>query len=82
MDNELKLHRHAAAEAGRAFLAQELSFEEFMRRFADSEDDLVSDLVDLIVHEPQRGGVLGVSEEVWAQYQSQVKSAIVALDSE
>lgn len=82
MDNERKLHRHAAAEAGRAYLAQKLSFEEFMGRFAESEDDLVSDLVDLIVHEPQRGGVLGVSEEVWERYQSQVASAIAALACE
>ena len=53
-----------------------------MRRFADSEDELVSDLVDLVEHEPKRGGFLGVNDQRWAQYQSQMRSAIAALDPE
>ena len=82
MDQDLKLQRHAAAEAGRAYLAGSLSWGELMRRFADSEDELVSDLVDLVEHEPKRGGFLGVNDQRWAQYQSQMRSAIAALDPE
>ena len=79
--DEIRLHREDAAKAGRAYLSQNLSWEQFIDRFADSEDDLVSDLVDLIEHEPKRGGFLGVNEKRWAQYQSQLFSAIAALES-
>lgn len=81
MDDHISLRRKAA-EAGRAYLSKNLSWEEFMDQFADSNDDLISDLVDLIEHEPKRGGFLGVNETQWVEYQTQVKAAIAALESE
>jgi hypothetical protein len=85
MDGDLKLEpdldRQAAAAAARACLANELSWYEFLDRFSESDDELISDLVDLIEHEPKRGGFLGVNEQAWADYQSQVTAAIDALDS-
>lgn len=81
MEDDPKVLRQDAAEAGRAYLSNNLSWDEFMQRFAGSEDDLVSDLVDLIEHEPKRGGFLGVNEKQWADYQSQLSSAIAALES-
>ena len=52
-----------------------------MQRFSDCDDDLVGELVTLIEHEPKRGGFLGVNQKHWAQYQSQVASALAALES-
>ena len=73
--------RRAAAEAGRAYLANNLSWEQFMERFIDCNDGLVGELVTLIEHEPKRGGFLGVNEKHWAEYQSQVASALAVLES-
>ncbi len=81
MAEDFKVLRHDAAEAGRAYLSSSLSWDEFMERLAGSKDELVSDLVDLIEHEPKRGGFLGVNEEQWARYLSQLSSAIAALES-
>jgi hypothetical protein len=73
--------RREAAVAGRAVMANTLSYDEFMSRFGYSDDDLVSQLVYLLEHEPQRGGLLGVNERDWAQYQSQLTEAIGALET-
>jgi hypothetical protein len=81
MTDEIIIHRRRAADAARAYLSGKLSWDQFMDLFANSEDDLVGDLVTLIEHEPQRGGFLGLNEKEWAQYQSQVSSAIAALES-
>lgn len=80
MDDNVKLRR-AAAEAGKAYLTETLSWEQFMDAFGESEDELVSELVDLIEHEPKRGGFLGLSGERWAEYQSQLTAAITAHES-
>jgi hypothetical protein len=81
MTDELILPRQRAAEDARAYLYGELSWEQFIELFANNEDELIGDLVDLIEHEPKRGGLLGVNEKQWAQYQSQLSSAIAALES-
>jgi hypothetical protein len=81
MDSDIQSLRREAAAAGRAVMADTLSYDQFMERFADCGDDLISDLVDLIEHEPKRGGVLGVNETDWAQYQSQLASALAVLES-
>lgn len=81
MTSEITLHRRSAAEAAHAYLSGELSWDQFMERFASSEDDLVGEVVTLIEHEPQRGGFLGANENQWSEYQSQLKSAIAALES-
>lgn len=78
MNEEIKSQRQAAAAAGRAYLAQNLSWDQFMERFEDSQDELVGNLVDLIEHEPQRGGFLGIK---WPEYQAQLSVAIEALES-
>ncbi len=81
MEPDIQSVRRAAAEAGRAYLSNNLSWQQFMQRFSDCDDDLVGELVTLIEHEPKRGGFLGVSEKGWAHYQSQVASALAALES-
>jgi hypothetical protein len=81
MEPDIQSLRRAAAEAGRAYLANNLSWEQFMQGFSECDDDLVGELVTLIEHEPKRGGFLGVNEKRWAQYQSQLASALTALES-
>ena len=82
MTIDIKLHRQRAAEAARAYLAKTLPWKKFIEEFGDSKDELVGNLVDLIEHEPKRGGFLGTNEKEWVQYQSQVASAIAALESQ
>ena len=81
MTDELQRNRQQAAEAARAYQAGKLSWDQFMERFADCEDDLVGEVVTLIEHEPKRGGFLGVNENRWGEYQSKLTSAIAALES-
>ena len=82
MTDELILQRQSAVEHARAYLSGKQSWEQFIDLFADNEDELIAVLVDLIEHEPKRGGFLGVNEKQWAQYQSQLSSAIAALESD
>ena len=81
MNIDLILQRRRAAEEARAYLSGERSWEEFIDRYTDNDDDLIAELVDLLEHEPKRGGFLGASEKQWAQYQSRLSSAIAALES-
>lgn len=72
--------RHRAADAARDYLAQKISLDEFMREFEEIEDTPIAILVDLIEHEPKRGGFLGLSEKEWELYQSQLNQTIEALN--
>ena len=81
MKADIQTLRREAAAAGREVMVNTLSYDEFMQRFGDCDDELISDLVDLIQHEPKRGGFLGVGEKRWAQYQSQIATALAALES-
>ena len=50
-----------------------------MTEFGKSNDEAVAELVDLLEHEPKRGGFLGVNDKEWAQYQSDIQQAIDVL---
>lgn len=39
-------------------------------------DELISEIFDLIEHEPKKGGLLGVNEAEWADYQSRFKNVM------
>jgi hypothetical protein len=43
-------------------------------------DPLVAELVDLIEHEPKRGGSLGLSEMEWQSYREEVEQSITSLE--
>ena len=73
--------RQQAATAGRRYLAGQLPWKEFIQQFGDQEDELIGNLVDLIEHEPMRGGLLGVNEKRWSEYLHQVTKAIAALEA-
>jgi len=72
--------RLRAAEMAREYRAGRVSWVAFMDAFAESSDELVADLVDLIEHEPRRGGLLGISDGRWAEHESAVQAAIDALE--
>jgi|GEM_PF-3040974 len=72
--------RHAAASA-RAYLEERISWDAFMEEFADSADETIQELVDLIEHEPKVGGFLGANAVEWAQYQSTIAEVIAILES-
>ena len=51
-------HQRAAAAMARQFRKGNTSFEASMDEFGESRDPLVAELVDLVEHEPQKGGLL------------------------
>ncbi len=81
MPEDLNVQRRRAAEAARAYIEERLSWQNFIDEFGKSEDRLIGVLVDVIEHEPKRGGFLGANEKEWAEYQAEVLSAIVALEA-
>ena len=57
------------------------TWQNFIDETADFEgDSVIDDLVDLIEHEPKRGGFMGLNEKEWRKYQESVEAAITALD--
>ncbi|NNN06246.1 MAG: hypothetical protein HKL90_10135 [Elusimicrobia bacterium] len=72
--------RKAAAQAARALLAGEISYDQFLQAIPDEADKLIGQLVDLIEHEPKRGGWGGVDENAWQSYRRQILAAIEALE--
>ena len=44
------------------------------------DDELIDELVDLIEHEPKRGGFMGVTEKEWYEYQQSIQDAIAVLE--
>jgi hypothetical protein len=74
--------RRVVAEDGRRYLAGEISWDEFIDRHGEShDDDDVAALVDLIEHEPQRCGFLGLSEPAWVAYRHQIEHVLRTLES-
>ena len=54
-------NRQQIAEWAEQYLAGNLSFERFLELVPEEpKDALVAELIDLVEHEPKRGGVLGV----------------------
>jgi hypothetical protein len=83
MKNDETIHnlRARAAKAAKDYQAKNISWDSFMEEFGESNDEKVEELVDLIEHEPKRGGFMGVNEKEWANYQTQVEQTIEALSS-
>jgi hypothetical protein len=66
-------------DAATAYRAKRITWQEFMRDFGKSKDDMTWDLVDLIEHEPARDGWRGVGEKAWREYENQLDRAIKVL---
>jgi hypothetical protein len=74
--------RQAAAVLARKFRAGSVTYDEFMDAFYDAADPHIAELVDLLEHEPARGGLLGASERDWQEHQRQIEQAITVLEAE
>jgi hypothetical protein len=73
--------RRRAAERAREVLDGSLSAEVFLQEFADVEDRAVAELIDLMEHEPVRGGLLGSGEAAWRNYQKAIRDLIAGLSA-
>lgn len=61
-------------ELAQLYLAGRMSFEDFMQRAPrDIQDDEVDELIDLIVHEPKRGGFFGASPEEHDRHMARIR---------
>lgn len=80
MNNGIKDKRRQAACIARSYLDKKLTWQQFMDDTADFRDDeLIDELVDLIEHEPKRGGFMGVTEKEWYEYQLAIQDSIAML---
>jgi len=61
-------------QLAKLYLAGRMSFADCMRAVPkESEDDDVEELIDLIVHEPKRGGFFGASPEEHDEHMERVR---------
>ena len=71
--------RLSASDTAQAYLNGQLSWDAAISAFSDADDPLIVELFELIEHEPQRGGILGVSSGAFASYHQQVLDLIQRL---
>jgi hypothetical protein len=65
----------------RKLYAGEISFDDFLSEAPEQDQDgLIGEIVDLIEHEPQNGGFLGVSNSSQELYMQQIFSLIEKLE--
>ena len=72
--------RRQVAHWAEQYLAGNLSFNRFIELVPEqSQDSLIAELVDLIEHEPKRGGILGVTPREHDEHLRRVRDIIAAL---
>ena len=81
MDTLSREQRRDLAERARAFLAGTLSYDAFIDAAPDTRDRDAWALIDLIEHEPKRGGFLGVSETEWQAQRAELQRLISVLSA-
>jgi len=81
MNNKITNTRQQAATLGHAYLEHKITWQNFMDETAAFlGDNLIDELIDMIEHEPKRGGFLGVNEKRWNEYQSALKNILEQLE--
>ncbi len=69
------------AKAARDLYIKTISFEQFLELVPEQDnDELIDELVDLIEHEPQKGGFLGASEDEHSNFLKQIFEVIDKLE--
>ena len=63
-------------------MAGTITWHDFMDEFGEHTDPLISELVDLVEHEPKQGGFLGANARDWATYCQQREAAIAGLEAD
>jgi len=77
-----QVQREEIAQRARRYLEGALGFEEFMRLAPEqTDDDDIAELVDLIEHEPKRGGFLGASEREYVAHMTRIRELVDKLSS-
>ena len=82
MNNSIKEIKHRAASIASSYIKGHIEWQTFMDEMADlsDKDSLIDKLIDLIEHEPKRGGFMGVSEKKWENYQTAIHEIIKELE--
>jgi hypothetical protein len=76
MENKRKL----AAKVATEYYEKKITFDEFLVAMPeDDNDEDISDLIDLIEHEPQQGGIFGVSKKHYDAHMVEIKKLIEKL---
>ncbi len=74
-------NRKRAASLVRAYQENKITWQQFMDQTAElKKDNLIDELIDLVEHEPKRGGFMGLNNKEWQKYQSSIQEAIAELE--
>jgi hypothetical protein len=77
----MKELRKQIAVLARQLYENKITFDEFLSKTSDQDqDELVDELIDLIEHEPQKGGLFGVNEKEHQKYITQIFTIIERLE--
>jgi hypothetical protein len=81
MNKSLKAPQVEVAYKAKEYKAGNMTWDEFIDACAETEveDPLIDELVDMIEHEPKRGGFMGVSEKEWKRYEDRINFLIEEL---
>jgi DNA-binding ferritin-like protein (Dps family) len=81
MEKTLKALQLEVATKAKEYKTGKLSWGDFIQEFGSTEveDPLIDELVDMIEHEPKRGGFMGVNEREWKQYEDRINLLIEEL---
>jgi len=75
--------RQKAAALARDLYAKKIDFKRFiMTVTGEDTDEEISELVELITHEPKSGGFLGVKKSVHDEYMTNIWSLVEKLEKE
>ncbi len=75
--------RQKAAALARDLYANKIDFNTFIMTVAGEDtDEDISELVELITHEPKSGGSLGVKKSVHDEYMTKIWSLVKKLEKE
>jgi hypothetical protein len=73
--------RRDAAAYARRFFARTITLDTYLEYFADSDDPLIVAVVDALIHEPRRDGLLGLRDRWWRTwYWRPVERLLAELD--
>ncbi len=70
-------NRKLTARLAKEFYEGKITFDDFLMHTPDDENDEdISELIDLITHEPKRGGFMGVSKKEHDKYMASIQELI------
>lgn len=75
--------RKIAAQLARRFYSSEIDFDQFCMDYPEYDKDKdISELYDLIEHEPKKGGFFGISSDQHESYIQKIFRLIEKLDKD